>query len=148
MGKGIACIYASIDTASVQPTPPTMGWLEDSDDKRWPCEKVSIIEIRVSQYVPMNKPNIPSKTILPVELQVARLLGLVKRVRIVSLPQRRRWGLLIEGRGFRRMLDAEIPHAAHALRPVPGSIPQARVFFSDAHARSCADSLGIGRLVS
>ena len=96
----------------------------------------------------MRKPGIPSRTILPFELQVAKWLRLVKLVRIVRLPDRRRYGLLVEGRGFRRMLDAEIPHASSIHRPIPASISQPRMFFSNAHARSFAKSLGLDRLIS
>lgn len=96
----------------------------------------------------MGETAIPPKTILPVELQVARWLRLVKAVRIVPLPGRQRYSLVIEGRGFRRMLDAELPHAASLHRPSTASVPQPREFFSRKHARSCAESFGLGKHIA
>lgn len=91
----------------------------------------------------MRLPNLPARTILPVELQLARCLGLVKRVRIIPLPQKCRWGLLIEGRGFKRLLDAELPDSPGLLRPVPLPAPIPRAFFSKEHAKREAKRLGL-----
>lgn len=96
----------------------------------------------------MNRIAIPCRTILPVELQVAKWLRLVKRIRIVPLAGRRRYGLLVEGRGFQRMLDAEIPHATSIHQPCAASFPRPREFFSEAHARNYASSFGLGSIIA
>ena len=96
----------------------------------------------------MNRIAIPPKTILPVELQVAKWFRLVKRIRIVPLAGRCRYGLLVEGRGFQKMLDAEIPHAASIHRSCTASFPRPREFFSEAHARNCAESFGLGSVIA
>ena len=38
-------------------------------------------------------------------VQLARLVGLVRRVEPVELEDSREWGLLIRGRGFTRLLE-------------------------------------------
>lgn len=95
----------------------------------------------------MKAQDIPKRTILPIELVIADWLSLVKQIKIVRLPNHHH-GLLIEGRGFRRMLDAEYMYAASVLCPTPPSISRPRVFFSRLHASSFAESLGLGRLLS
>jgi hypothetical protein len=109
---------------------------------------VLIHEIDTVDADRMKEADLPTRTILPIELQVARLLRLVKRVRIVPLPVPRRYGLLIEGRGFQRMLDAETLREASIHRPIPASMSQPRVFFSEEHARSCACSFGLAGLIT
>ena len=91
----------------------------------------------------MDKHAIPFRTILPVELRVAKWLGLVKRVRIIPLPGQHRYGLLVEGRGFRRMLDAELHYAPSIHRPTTATVSQPRMFFSKEHAHSYARSFGL-----
>lgn len=107
-----------------------------------------IHEIDIVDADSMKEAELPTRTILPIELQVARLLRLVKRVKIVRLPVPHRYGLLIEGRGFLRMLDSETTYPAEVHRPAPASISQPRTFFSTAHARDFVDSLGLGRFLS
>ena len=109
---------------------------------------VLIHEIDVADHTFMKDEKTPLRTILPVELQVAKWVRLVKRVRIVPLPMPRRYGLLIEGCGFLRMLDSETLHPAGIHRPVPASISQPRAFISKEHARAFVDSFGLGRLLS
>ena len=90
----------------------------------------------------MNMPDHPLKTLLPLEARLANLCGLIKTTRVVPLPYQA-WGLLIEGRCFRRMLDAELLHAPGLLRPIAGGSRLPRRFFSAEHARHGARRLGL-----
>ncbi len=90
----------------------------------------------------MDMPAHPLKTLLPLEARLANWCGLIKTTRIVPLPYQA-WGLLIEGCGFRRMLDAELLHAPGLLRPIAGGSRVPRRFFSAEHARRGARQLGL-----
>lgn len=96
----------------------------------------------------MNELPLPANTMLPVELKLAVWLGLVKAIRIVRLKNRSRYGLLIEGRWFRKMLDAEIPVSNRIHQTSSILIPQPRNFFSVKHARQFAESIGVGSITS
>ena len=49
-------------------------------------------------------------------VQLARLLGLVRRVEPVELKDSREWGLLIRGQGFTRLLEQELLLCGHEVR--------------------------------
>lgn len=87
--------------------------------------------------------NLPKRTLLPVETQVARWIGLIKCAKVVPLKQRNCWGLLIEGRGFKRMLDAEMLEGPTLLRTIPPGTRLPRTFFSIDHAEREAKMLGL-----
>ncbi|MCW5580213.1 MAG: hypothetical protein KIS72_02590 [Luteimonas sp.] len=61
-------------------------------------------------------------------VQLARLLGLVRRIEPVELESSREWGLLIRGRGFTRLLEQELLHAPNLIRPVGWSTPRPMTF--------------------
>lgn len=87
---------------------------------------------------------LPARTMLPFEVRLASWLGLVRKLLVVRLAGRPHWGILIVGRGFRRMLDAELVHARSVYRPVAPSARQPRVFFSAAHAHRAASDWSVG----
>lgn len=89
----------------------------------------------------MDTTSLSLRTILPIELQAARLLCLVRRVTVVKLHRRQRWILLIEGRGFRRTLGTEVPPIDGLHRNALANDQMRQEFFSKAHATSFAESI-------
>lgn len=87
----------------------------------------------------LNSTTVP--TISVATLQLARCLGLVKQVKAVRTSSRY-WGLLVEGRGFRRLLEAEALDAPWLHRPTTALQPRALEFFSQRHATARALSIG------
>ena len=84
------------------------------------------------------------RLISPLLLQLARICGLVRTVRPCRLSTHRpRWGLEVEGRGFRRLLLAT-PYLAPGHVQL-GSAPVGRPheFRSPGHARVYARRLGL-----
>lgn len=81
---------------------------------------------------------------LPV-VQLARCLFLVKRISPVRLTDSQPgWALLIEGRGFTRLLRDDPPPAGPMLyRPSGWSLPAPRTFHSPSLAVRCAQDLAL-----
>lgn len=78
-------------------------------------------------------------------VQLARLVGLVKAVRPVRFSGRRPWALLVEGRGFRRLLEDELLDAPALHRPALGRLPRAKRFRTERDAFDYAETLGLIR---
>lgn len=78
-------------------------------------------------------------------VQIARLLGLVREIAVVRLKGTKRpaWGVLIRGRGFERLLLDDILIAPTLIRPLSAYIPRPRAFFSPAHAQRVIDGMGL-----
>lgn len=86
------------------------------------------------------------KLIDPAVAQLSRALFLVKAVRPVRLSDRGRdWALLIEGRGFARLLQDEMLISGDLHRPVTAGVPRPRTFFSKQHAMAAARSMGLAQ---
>lgn len=75
--------------------------------------------------------------------QLARLVGLVRRVEPTRLEGGREWGLLIHGRGFNRLLDQELLDAPGLLRPAGWATPRPVTFRSKEAAAHYAQRLGL-----
>lgn len=61
--------------------------------------------------------------------QLARVLGLVRGIRAVPLEGHRgRWGVLIEGRGFSRLLQDDVLVGAGLMRFAGWNTPRPRAF--------------------
>lgn len=76
-------------------------------------------------------------------VQLARLVGLVRRIEPVELEDSREWGLLIRGRGFIRLLEQELLHAPNLIRPVGWSTPRPITFRGRVAAVTYARHLGL-----
>ena len=76
-------------------------------------------------------------------VQLARLVGLVRRIEPVELEDSREWGLLIRGRGFTRLLEQELLHAPNLIRPVGWSTPRPITFRGKEAAVAYARHLGL-----
>ena len=86
------------------------------------------------------------KLIDPMVVQLARALFLIKRARPVLLSGRtRNWALLVEGRGFSRLLQDEAPALGNLHRPSTAGMRRPRTFFSREHAVTVAQSMGLIR---
>ena len=86
------------------------------------------------------------KLIDPMAVQLARALFLIKGARPVLLAGRtQNWVLLIEGRGFSRLLEDEAPAFDNVHRPSTAKMRRPRPFFSRAHAVAAARSMGLVR---
>jgi hypothetical protein len=80
-------------------------------------------------------------SLLPV--QVARMFGLVRNVTPAKLPKgRRQWALLIEGRGFSRLLMKE-PSAIGLCDSAARWLPAPKCFPTEASALAYAQSVGL-----
>lgn len=75
--------------------------------------------------------------------QLARLLGLVRRVEPVELKDSGEWVLLIRGRGFTRLLEQELLHAPNLIRPVGWSTPRPITFRGREAAETYARHIGL-----
>lgn len=75
--------------------------------------------------------------------QLARVLGLVRRVEPVELEGQKEWALLIRGRGFTRLLEQEILHAPNLIRGAGWSAPRPRSFRGRQAAVACAQDVGL-----
>ena len=64
-----------------------------------------------------------------VNVQLARLLGLVRTLEAVPLDdtRRRAWGVRVRGRGFDRLVQDDILIAPTLIRPLSAYTPRARV---------------------
>lgn len=76
-------------------------------------------------------------------VQLARLLGLVRRIEPVELDDSREWGLLIRGQGFTRLLEQELLHAPNLIRPVGWSTPRPITFRGKEAAVTYARHIGL-----
>lgn len=76
-------------------------------------------------------------------VQLARLLGLVRRIEPVELDDSREWGLLIRGQGFTRLLEQELLHAPNLIRPVGWSTPRPITFRGKVAAVTYARHIGL-----
>jgi len=86
------------------------------------------------------------KLIDPMVIQLARALFLVKGARPVLLSGRTRsWALLVEGRGFSRLLENEAPAFGDLHRSSTAGMRRPRTFFSRVHAVAVAQSMGLVR---
>lgn len=75
--------------------------------------------------------------------RLARLFGLVKAVRPIKLTGRPAWALLIEGRGFKRLLEDQLLDAPGLHRPAGGRVPRARRFYTEREAVLYAEQMGL-----
>ena len=75
--------------------------------------------------------------------QLARLLGMVRRVEPVELKDSGEWVLLIRGRGFTRLLEQELLHAPNLIRPVGWSTPRPITFRGREAAETYARHIGL-----
>lgn len=83
------------------------------------------------------------KLIEPITLELARMVGLVRGARPVQLDARgRAWGLMIEGRGFRRVLKDEILRSPNIMYAA-GSGEGPRDFWTRANAAQAARRMGL-----
>ena len=87
----------------------------------------------------------PYKLMSLATIHVARLLGLVRRIKVVKLEgaERPSWGVLIRGRGFERLLQDDILIAPTLIRPLSAYTPRPRAFFSADHAKRFVQSMGL-----
>ena len=76
-------------------------------------------------------------------VQLARLVGLVRRIEPVELEGSREWGLLVRGRGFTRLLEQELLHEPNLIRPVGWSTPRPITFRGRQAAVTYAQHLGL-----
>lgn len=77
--------------------------------------------------------------------QLVRLLGLVKRVRPVKMGLGKKWGVLVEGRGFARLLEQELLDAPGLHRLHSWASPRPMAFVSRAAAEHYARAVGLIR---
>ena len=76
--------------------------------------------------------------------QLARLCLLVKGARAIELNDRHRsWGVLIEGRGFRRMLQEELLVGPGVIRMKGWNTPRPKTFGSKAIAENYMRYVGL-----
>lgn len=75
--------------------------------------------------------------------QLARLAGLVKHVRPVRFGAGREWGVLVEGRGFARLLEREHLDAPGLHRPASWAAPHPMSFRSRWAAANYARTVGL-----
>ncbi len=75
--------------------------------------------------------------------QLARLAGLVKHVRPVRIGAGEDWGVLVEGRGFFRLLEREHLDAPGLLRPSSWAAPRPVTFPSRRAAANYAGTVGL-----
>lgn len=77
-------------------------------------------------------------------VQLARLLGLVRALEVVKLEGKGRpaWGVLVRGRGFDRLIQDDILIAPTLIRPLSAYTPRPRVSFGAGHAHRFIESLG------
>lgn len=84
------------------------------------------------------------KLIDPMVVQLARLLFLIKGARPVLLSgPSPSWALLVDGRGFTRLLESEKPNFGSLHRPSTVGMRRPRTFFSKNHALVVAQSMGL-----
>ena len=76
-------------------------------------------------------------------VQLARLVGLVRKIEPVELEHSREWGLLIHGRGFARLLEQELLHAPNLIRPAGWSTPRPITFRGKQAAVTYAEHAGL-----
>ena len=79
---------------------------------------------------------------LPI-VQLARLVGLVRRIEPVELEGSREWGLLVRGRGFTRILRDEPLVSPSLLRTADPHLPRPMCFPSSRGAVGYAQSVGL-----
>ena len=80
--------------------------------------------------------------------QLGRLFLLVKGARAVELNDRHRsWGVLIEGRGFRRMLQEELLVGPGLIRMKGWNTPRPKSFGSKAIAENYMRYVGLPPIV-
>lgn len=79
-----------------------------------------------------------------VNVQIARLLGLVRTLEAIKLSDTQRpvWGVQVRGRGFDRLVQDDILIAPTLIRPLSAYTPRPHVFYSEAQARRFIDGMG------
>lgn len=75
--------------------------------------------------------------------QLARLVGLVIHIRPARIGCGKEWGVLVEGRGFTRLLDRELQDAPGLLRPTTWATPRPIAFRSKKAAARYAQTIGL-----
>ena len=78
-------------------------------------------------------------------VHLAKLFGLVKAIKPVQIEGAKpSWGLLVEGRGFTRLLTQDIPEDAPTVwRPLGWDRPRPKLFRSHAQAIHHLDHIGL-----
>lgn len=80
----------------------------------------------------------------PMTVQLARTLFLIKGARPVKLADGGRdWALLVEGRGFVRLLQDDVLPAGNLYVSSKAGSPRPRTFFSCEHAVAEAERIGL-----
>lgn len=76
--------------------------------------------------------------------QLARLLGLVRAIKVVKFERAGRpgWGVLVRGRGFDRLIQDDILFGPTLIWPLCAYIPRPRSFHSPYHAQRFIESMG------
>lgn len=85
------------------------------------------------------------KLMSQVNVQIARLLGLVGGMEAVKLDHAKRpaWGVLVRGRGFDRLIQDDILIAPTLIRPLSAYTPRPRVFHSEGQAKRFIEGMGL-----
>lgn len=77
-------------------------------------------------------------------LQVARALGLVRSVAPAQLAEdKEQWVLLVNGRGFTRLVRDEPLHAPNLIRPIGWDAPRPMTFRRREHAEAYGRHVGL-----
>ncbi|MFC0679821.1 hypothetical protein ACFFGH_18430 [Lysobacter korlensis] len=84
------------------------------------------------------------KLISLANVQLSRLLGLVRAIEVVKLERTERpsWGVLVRGRGFDRLIQDDILFAPTLIRPLSAYLPRPRAFHSPRHAQRFIEGMG------
>lgn len=83
----------------------------------------------------------PYKLISLLPLQIARMLRLVRSIEPGQLADGKRWGVLVRGRGFTRLLQEDLLVGPGLIRPSSYYVPRPREFYSEASALLAAQQL-------
>lgn len=87
-----------------------------------------------------------NKLISLMSVQLLRVVRLVRAIEAIQIAKGR-WGLVVHGRGFTRLLADDPLAAPNLIRPAADYLPQVRAFDSEFAALSTAGSLGFSRLI-
>ena len=80
-------------------------------------------------------------------VQLARLVLLIKRIAIVPLAGSRDWAILIEGRGFSRLLKKELLIAPNLMRGAGWHLPRPQTFARRTDAQRYLAEMGLGKFL-
>lgn len=78
-------------------------------------------------------------------VSIAKAVGLVTKIQPVRLAsgQRKQWALLVEGRGFARLLREDVlPPSPDLIRPLGWDTARPETFYSKAHAERHVSGMG------